>query len=800
MLLPPGIMPATAECVTIPYGPDVPTHKDFDNKYLGWLQRVTLEAYSQSTPDPDPRLQDFLGKAIRAEVQTADAPGIKSVIDQGAALLNSGNRSPWLLGWYGIMLVQANRDSDAVPILQEALAIFENTEDINIVQMSFITGYLAKALDKGSRTERSSSRDMMLKHIALMTRAVAEGAFPGPEIQIAYRLISTRFIEPLNKQRWKHYHEQLEKFQNIDPWYKLMIEGRTENQRGWDARGGGFASSVTAEGWAGMEKHGRLAYQALKKAYDLHPEFPEAAASLSYVALTGQTPQNETPTYWFEKSVAAQMDYELAYEYYNWSLRPRWGGSHEAMRALADQCLATERYDTIVPYIGFSLIRNIAEEMPINAWYCVFRDPETEKSLNAMFNKYRNNPLWNSDWKQKFSLQELLFSTWLGRYPEAKKYLSANHDRPDIREGIFKHSFSWDNMSWNDLEGEIRAMTGPEGKTLSELRTEQCQLAQILYTSTGCRVMNPSQSGATLSADIDRLVNRYKSVLSALKEDQDAKRWLATCTAGIILNSSFNGSYTPLHTAIRDLVPEVARFLLENGIDPDDKGVMNISPLRYAINKNRIDIVHMLLESGASIENNENETMLFSAVSQQNVELISLLLRHGADINEADVYGRTPIHDAVIKNRMMLCRFLIENGADVNTISGNHESLLQIALHHKAYDVAKLLLTQDIDVNVVDGNGYSPVYFALDAGELDIVRSIIDQGLDLSIPSPSGYPILHTAAFYGYTDILQLLLEKGADINQLQDGHTAEEFADHYKKPDAAKFLKKWKREHKTMP
>jgi uncharacterized protein len=340
-------------------------------------------------------------------------------------------------------------------------------------------------------------------------------------------------------------------------------------------------------------------------------------------------------------------------------------------------------------------------------------------------------------------------------------------------------------------------MPGAAQTAVAKCEAKKCQLVKILTDPSANPISAGLQDDSTVLKEINELINEYKNVLPLLKNDPDSTRWLATGIAEIMMNYTHDEYYQPLHMAISQSPTDIIRFMLENGIDPNNYGGLNVSPLRLALDQDRMDVVRLLLASGASPVGDEDATMLHHAVQKQNVELIGLLLDKGADINEPDIFGRTPIHDAVTQNRMMLCRFLIENGADINTVSRNHESLLQIAIHYKAYDVARLLLKQNIDVNVVDNKGYSPIYFALNYRELDIARDIINKNLNLDQVGPNGVPLLHTVATYGYADILQLLLEKGVDIDQKHQGKTALDAADHYKHPEAKKVLEEWKQQHK---
>ena len=65
-------------------------------------------------------------------------------------------------------------------------------------------------------------------------------------------------------------------------------------------------------------------------------------------------------------------------------------------------------------------------------------------------------------------------------------------------------------------------------------------------------------------------------------------------------------------------------------------------------------------------ENHEGRTPLFRAKSSAQAQE---LLRHGANVNQRDKYGKTALFDAIAKFRRDLVEFLISNGADVNVFA-----------------------------------------------------------------------------------------------------------------------------------
>lgn len=162
-------------------------------------------------------------------------------------------------------------------------------------------------------------------------------------------------------------------------WLRLTILGNFEIALAWKLRGGGFANTVSEDGWRGFEKHLAAGRDALSKAWTLMPTRPQAAALMIKVAMGGHAKPGETPRLWFDRAVAAQCDYSDAYNSLIYALTPRWGGSNAEMLAFAVACQKAERYDTAIPLRFIQCISSVAEEMP--DWRIVYRQPEISRMV-----------------------------------------------------------------------------------------------------------------------------------------------------------------------------------------------------------------------------------------------------------------------------------------------------------------------------------------------------------------------------------------------------------------------------------
>ena len=135
--------------------------------------------------------------------------------------------------------------------------------------------------------------------------------------------------------------EKVEKA-SVDEWLKVLLRIDVERVAAWKARGGGYADTVTEEGWNGYGNHGDASMAAFKRAMELH-DYPEPAYLL---ASLGPFDDNV-----FAKATSMQLDFDDFYENFLWyNCYPRWCGSLAKMKAFAERCYETKRHDTMVPY------------------------------------------------------------------------------------------------------------------------------------------------------------------------------------------------------------------------------------------------------------------------------------------------------------------------------------------------------------------------------------------------------------------------------------------------------------------
>ena len=134
--------------------------------------------------------------------------------------------------------------------------------------------------------------------------------------------------------------------------------------------------------------------------------------------------------------------------------------------------------------------------------------------------------------------------------------------------------------------------------------------------------------------------------------------------------------------------------LLQQGSDVDARQIDGTTALHWAVRRDDIDIIEMLLRAGAdpTVSNQAEVTPIQLATINGSTPVITRLLAAGVRPNTAlNRHGDTPLMMAARTGRIDAVQALLNNGADVNakeTWGGTTALMWAVAEHHT--DAAKL--------------------------------------------------------------------------------------------------------------
>lgn len=224
----------------------------------------------------------------------------------------------------------------------------------------------------------------------------------------------------------------------------------------------------------------------------------------------------------------------------------------------------------------------------------------------------------------------------------------------------------------------------------------------------------------------------------------------------------------PLHHAIEIHNQGMVRKLLESGADPSLPGLQGTA-LHVACEASDLEIMSLLLEYGADINlwSRFKGFVLDAAILAEKTNIVELLLARGADPNTETARTGSPLHCAISVNSMYLFRLLLSYGADPKScISDQYGSVPQYAAEQGAEEIIVLLLElKAIDLEPDEDRWGKPLYSALESGHHDIVKLFVNES-EYEQMLEKGYgTALHGAAYLGEDKLLGSLIAKGMDLN-----------------------------------
>ncbi len=170
-------------------------------------------------------------------------------------------------------------------------------------------------------------------------------------------------------------------------------------------------------------------------------------------------------------------------------------------------------------------------------------------------------------------------------------------------------------------------------------------------------------------------------------------------------------------------------------------------------------LTRKLLEQGAdpNEQDAQGRTPLFYSVKGMDLIVLKTLLKYGANPNAHDKEGKTPVDAAQAEANAEAIADLVAGGAYVPAFA------LGFAVQTNSIKEATALLDAKVDPNAKGFNGLHPLPMACIMGSPEMVRLLVDHGADVNVPDANEMPSLVHATSTHNLSIVRFLLERGAD-------------------------------------
>ena len=147
-----------------------------------------------------------------------------------------------------------------------------------------------------------------------------------------------------------------------------------------------------------------------------------------------------------------------------------------------------------------------------------------------------------------------------------------------------------------------------------------------------------------------------------------------------MVNERDQMGYTPLHIAAIRGNRNIAESLLSNGAELNARDFHGRTAFMLSLRQGNKELTRYFLDQGAELHTNYTLTnALFDAITGQDVEMTEYLLQHGFSVNIMNRTQTTPIHIAAAKGDVDIIDLLIRQGANVNQLDDDGWNALLFA-------------------------------------------------------------------------------------------------------------------------
>ncbi|MBX9588544.1 MAG: ankyrin repeat domain-containing protein [Hyphomonadaceae bacterium] len=164
-------------------------------------------------------------------------------------------------------------------------------------------------------------------------------------------------------------------------------------------------------------------------------------------------------------------------------------------------------------------------------------------------------------------------------------------------------------------------------------------------------------------------------------------------------------------------------------------------------------------------------TDLHAAAVGGSTAEIERLVQNGADINQRDGFGRTPLMVAAYRRDIAVARVLIELGANMNALEHQSYDVITIAAVQNDLEMLKLALASGGNARAITSPyGGTALIAAAHLGHAEVVEALIQARAPLDHVNNLGWTALIEAIVLGdggsrHQATLAALIKAGADVN-----------------------------------
>ncbi|MCA9432580.1 MAG: ankyrin repeat domain-containing protein, partial [Candidatus Omnitrophica bacterium] len=190
---------------------------------------------------------------------------------------------------------------------------------------------------------------------------------------------------------------------------------------------------------------------------------------------------------------------------------------------------------------------------------------------------------------------------------------------------------------------------------------------------------------------------------------------------------------TPLSFAAKEGCVDICRFFVEEmGRDVNERNPDKSTPVLSLVmtstceNCPQVDrkpALKYLISRGAdcNLADDQGNMPVMGSIYSRDPELTRLLIEGGANPN-LESHGVTPLTVATVEGFVEMVRVLLDHGADIHHVAKETEPMVTLSAELGNDEITRMLIEEGADVNATDETGATCLMFAASQGKPDLVE------------------------------------------------------------------------------
>jgi ankyrin repeat protein len=179
---------------------------------------------------------------------------------------------------------------------------------------------------------------------------------------------------------------------------------------------------------------------------------------------------------------------------------------------------------------------------------------------------------------------------------------------------------------------------------------------------------------------------------------------------------------------------------------------------------------------------------LWCAAVTGQIDIATILISHGADVNGWSDTQSTPVRVACYEHDLPMVKFLVEKGANIFLANIKGGTCLMNSLG--CTNLTTFLISNGANVNDIESWGSTALHYAAMEGDVDSTRLLLQHGSDWTILNNKQWTALMLAAYNGHDLVVQVFVDFGC-LHQVQEAYAL--LGCHFVDKDCEKTRFYWK-------